>query len=103
MVLLGKIPTLYKEMIKMKTVHEIVNEYNQRNEANITPLHGFKVGDKVKTAPGHDHQFDEKSSGEIIKVTGEVVIFEVGHKGSYDLKTMNEYWLMPNDSNNQTR
>ena len=90
-------------MVMMKTVHEIVNEYNERNEANITPMHGFKVGDKVKTAPGYGRQMNEQYSGEIIKVSGEVVIFEMGHKGSHDLNSMDEYWLMPDDSHNQTR
>jgi len=87
----------------MKTVDQIVREYNERNDANITPMHRFKVGDKVKTAPGHDRRFDEKSSGEIIMVSGEIVTFEMGHKGSYNIDSMNEYWLMPNDTNDKTR
>jgi len=84
----------------MKTVSEIVKEYNERNESNKTPMHGFKVGDKVKYAPHAIELFNKDVSGEIIRIADSLVTIEKGIKGSYNLESLQEYYLMPYDSNN---
>ena len=81
----------------MKTVFEVVSNYNQRNETNRTPLRGFKVGDEVKYAPLAVELFKIELSGEVITIDNDFVIFEVGPKGSHNLRKIDELLLMPND------
>lgn len=82
---------------KMKTIYEIVKEYNELNEANTTPLHGFKVGDKVKYAPHAIKLFNTEKHGEIIKVDGSLLTIGIGFYRSYDLETIQEFYIMPNN------
>ena len=82
----------------METVYQVIEDYKDWINGNASPLHGFKVGDKVKPAPHVDKVTLESIDlivGEVIKISNDRIIIEVGKKGSYDLRNIGEFYLMP--------
>ena len=78
----------------MKTVYQVQQEYKNKINRNVTPIFGFKVGDKVKPSPKESISGFLVLSGKIVGVDGSKVTVEL-EPGSYNTDTIDETWLMP--------